>query len=479
MQIKYTAEATAARFHADNSFVRGIMGPIGSGKSVACCMEIFSRAIRQTVGSDGKRSSRWAVIRNTYPELKSTTIRTWSDWFPESICPVKWDTPITATMKLPDIGDGTGLDLELIFLALDKPQDIKKLLSLELTGAWINEAKEVSLSVLDMLTGRVGRFPSKRDGGWNWSGIIMDTNPPDDDHWWYSLAEELKPQGYSFYKQPPALILKDGEYIPNPLAENIRNHQNGYDYYLRQVPGKDRQWIKVFVQGEYGSWQEGKLVYPEYQDAIHCSETPLDPYEGVPLILGWDYGLTPCVAICQMTPRGQFRVIDELVTDDMGVRQFANDIVKPYLLNNYGKFRIESYGDPAGNARSSNSERTCMMELKDAGIPTVAAKTNDFLARREAVAGFMNKMIDGAPGFLVSPKCRHLRKGFLGGYHFKRVLVSGEARYKDMPDKNIYSHIQDALQYAALAVETLNVKKRRTVSGISRTYTSPASSAGY
>ena len=62
--------------------VRGIMGPIGSGKSVACCAEIMMRSCEQAPGRDGVRRTRWAIIRNTYPELKSTTIKTWLDWFP-------------------------------------------------------------------------------------------------------------------------------------------------------------------------------------------------------------------------------------------------------------------------------------------------------------------------------------------------------------------------------------------------------------
>jgi len=221
--IKYNAEPTAALFHKDNSFVRGIVGPLGSGKSCACCLEVLQRSLKQTPAPDGFRYSRWAVIRNSYPELKSTTIKTWQDWIPEDICQIKWDAPITAKMRLSDIGDGTGIDMEIVFLALDRPQDVKKLLSLELTGAWINEAKEIDQGVLSMLTGRVGRYPSKikMDGQKYWSGIIMDTNPMDEDHWYYHLAEEERPVGYRFFRQPSALYLKDGKYIPNPLAENI------------------------------------------------------------------------------------------------------------------------------------------------------------------------------------------------------------------------------------------------------------------
>ena len=37
----------------------------------------------------------------------------------------------------------------IIFLALDQPKDVKKLLSLELTGVFINEAREISKDIVD------------------------------------------------------------------------------------------------------------------------------------------------------------------------------------------------------------------------------------------------------------------------------------------------------------------------------------------
>ena len=74
--------------------------------------------------------------------------------------------------------------MEVLFLALDRPDDIEKLLSLELTGVWINEAREVAKAIVDGATMRVGRFPSMKDGGPTWYGVIADTNAPDEDHWW-------------------------------------------------------------------------------------------------------------------------------------------------------------------------------------------------------------------------------------------------------------------------------------------------------
>ena len=80
---RVTALPTGTKFHRDNSRKRLIMGPFGSGKSSIMCQEIFRKASRQRPGSDGIRKTRWVVIRNTYSQLKDTTIKTWLDWFPE------------------------------------------------------------------------------------------------------------------------------------------------------------------------------------------------------------------------------------------------------------------------------------------------------------------------------------------------------------------------------------------------------------
>ena len=92
----YPPGPVAAAFHQANNFVRGLLGPVGSGKSSACCSEIVMRSLAQRPWLDGVRRSRWAVIRNTYPELKSTTIKTWQTWFPQNVAPIRWDTPITS-----------------------------------------------------------------------------------------------------------------------------------------------------------------------------------------------------------------------------------------------------------------------------------------------------------------------------------------------------------------------------------------------
>lgn len=457
MAIDYTPPGPQAiAFHQSDAFFRGLMGPVGSGKSSACCMEILTRALQQRASPDGVRRSRWAAVRNTYGELKSTTIKTWTDWF-EGLQVMKWDTPIVSTITIPDIGDGTSMQLEVLFMALDRPEDAAKLKSLELTGLWMNEASELEKAVLDVATARVGRYPSLHlHGGASWSGVIADTNPPDDESWYHDLAEK-PPEGYEFFFQPGGLYKvmdkKDpeyGTYKSNPLAENIKNLNGGYQYYHKQLAGKKEDYINVFLLAKYGSTQHGKPVYPEFNETIHVSKVPLSPIPGLPIVIGFDFGLTPAAVITQMSPRGQVLVLDEIIGESMSIRTLYMNAVLPLLNSKYGSYRIEAVGDPSGVSRSDTDEKSCFEELEDMGLFCEPASTNKFLPRRDAVGFFLERISGAGPGILYDPSCRMLIKGKRGGYRYERLQVSGETRFKDRPVKDKYSHPADAEQYACL-----------------------------
>ena len=137
LNLDFSQSPVIYDFIQSNAFVQGIMGPVGSGKSYGCASKIFLKAIKQKPSPiDNVRYTRFAVVRNSYPMLKTTTIKTWLDLFPESTFgPMLWTPPITHHIRLPARGDAAGIDCEVIFLALDQPKDVRKLLSLELTGA--------------------------------------------------------------------------------------------------------------------------------------------------------------------------------------------------------------------------------------------------------------------------------------------------------------------------------------------------------
>lgn len=435
MERTYSPDGiTLKKFLASEAFVRGIMGPFGSGKSTVCVAEILRRAVEQAPGPDGVRRTRWVVIRNTYPELKSTTIKTWNYWVPGTWGKINFGSPISHRLQTPT------LDVEVLFLALDQPDDVKKLLSLEVTGAWVNESREVPKGIVDALTGRVGRYPAKLDGGPTWSGIIMDTNPPDDQSWWYEAAEVQKPHGWEFFRQPGGL---------DPMAENKKFLPD--NYYERQIAGKSPDWITVYVNAQYGYVVEGQVVYPMYLDATHFSPD-LTPSEHFPLILSADWGIQPCALIGQKLPNGQWLLIDEFISDDCGVKRFGEKLTS-YIQMNYPEFTIlNGYGDPSGQYRGKESEETCF-EIMNSHTPWSwhpAPGDNDITMRLEAVRGALNRMVDGKPGLLIGPKCKKLRKGFVSGYHYKFIEGSGGTRSMETPNKNEYSHPHDALQYMML-----------------------------
>lgn len=266
------------------------MGPFGSGKSVACCIEIMRRAREQAPSQDGIRRTRWAVVRNTYPDLKNTTVKTWNDWWGEGFGSFLNVAPFVHHMKFA-LPDQTKVDCEVIFLAMDTEADAKKFLSLELTGIYFNEVRELQRSVIEAGDGRLGRYPAMKDGGPSWYGMIADTNMPDEDHWLYGLAEGAKTEGWEFFHQPGGVIKVDGKWAQNPLAENTQNLTPGY--YTGQIAGKSDEWIAVHLAAEYGRLSTEGAYFSEEMIAAEREGRIVDNLlsPDLPVHTFWDIGM--------------------------------------------------------------------------------------------------------------------------------------------------------------------------------------------
>lgn len=488
-QINYNPAKTLKQFNLSSAFYRGVLGPVGSGKSTSCCMELLRRAMEQiTSPKDKIRRTRFTIVRNTYGELRDTTIPTWLYWFPETTSdgkrlfgPFHW-TNFEHFIKFGDV------EMEVLFRALDKPDDVKKVLSMEVTGAWINEAREVPYSIVSAIGDRVGRFPSISDGGCSWSGVIMDTNPPDSDHWWPILADRdqstkhgadllntvsqsedlMRAAGlladdkrlFDFFAQPGGLLETgldaDGRPIfePNPEAENLDNLEPGY--YIKRMAGKSASHIRVYYCARYGFSFDGKPIIPEYREQAHASSAQLRPMRDIAIQWGVDFGLTPAAMLGQKGLTGRWTWLDELVSEDMGAERFA-EIFCDFVNEKFAGCRFaDGTGDPAGEQRAQTNEQTPfqifnkVLETRGMPIRLYPAITNDFTIRREAIAHCLNRMIDGMPGMIVSSRCPTARKGLKGGYCYKRLKVSGDDRYHEKPDKNKFSHVVEAGGYMML-----------------------------
>jgi hypothetical protein len=437
-------------FHLSPAFVRVLFGPLGSGKTTACCAEIYRRSVEQAADSRGRRRTRWLVIRNTVPELLTTTLPSWTGIFGSQFGEMNRNPPITHRLRV-QLSDKTKVESDIIFLGLDGPDAADKLRGMELTGAWVNECREVPKPVFDMLTGRVGRYPARRDGGPTWFGVIADTNMPDDHHWLYYMAEKERPDTWQFFRQIGGVSWYDGKWIINPDAENVVNLPQRY--YENQIAGKADDWIRVYLAAEYGFVREGKPVFPEYSDVDHVAD--LAPIPGVPIDVGADFGLTPAAVIAQRAPSGRIHILREMVTDGVGAVRFGEELSR-LLRYDFADYRIGSMtGDPAGGQRAQTDERTVFQILAAMNLlfrpAPVGPTKNEFVIRREAVAKPMTTWLDGKPGLLIDRGCVTIRRGMAGSYHFRRIQVTAE-RYGDYPEKNHESHVCEALQYLCLGL---------------------------
>lgn len=447
---------TIQAFMNSDAFIRGLMGPWGSGKTSACIMEIAQRGMAQAPGPDGVRRSRWAAIRNTGKQLEDSTERSFLQWFPAyqfgEWTPSKHNYVIKA-LKAP--GDDRNAEIEVNFRALDRVDQLGDLLSVEYTGAWVHEGREVPWAVIDAVTGRVGRYPAMKDGGATWSGVFTDTNPPDSDSDWYRFFEEqdhteaieelakLVPgmtadKFRAIFKQPSGRA---------PTAENLSNLPVGY--YQRLAIGKSPEWISVNIEAQYGFVADGKPVWPEYIDALHC---PADkdkwprPVQNLPIYRGWDFGLTPACIFSQITPRGQWIVFDELIATRMGADAFGDE-VNDHSARHYPRMEFIDIGDPAGaNASETNETMSCFRVLHGKNI-MIEPGIQTLSIRLDSVRKPLRMLVDGRPQFVLHPRCKKLRRGMMGGYHWRRLKIAGE-RYTSVPEKDSYSHPCDALGYS-------------------------------
>ncbi len=342
---KYNSPGPVAKaFRKSDARRRVITGPFGSGKSVACCIDIITRIDRQKPAADGVRRSRWAVIRNTYTDLKNTTVRTWKDWVDErqfgqfvNVAPFEHRIRYAKS-------DGTKVEADVIFIAMDSPDDVGKFLSLELTGIYFNEVREIHRTVVEAGDGRIGRFPAMKDGGPSWYGIIADTNMPDEDHWLYEMAEGGA-EGWEFYHQPGGVIdVADHtepntpcRWVHNDQAENLPNLVPGY--YTGQLAGKSDDWIKVYLAARYGTLPtEGAFWADLMAQALQDGRIGRAPYQRERSVdTWWDLGWSDDTAVWfTQTVRGEVHVIDYYESFGKDIPHYCEIVkAKGYIYNKH------------------------------------------------------------------------------------------------------------------------------------------------
>jgi hypothetical protein len=353
--------------------------------------------------------------------------------------------------------DGIPVHSEVMFRALDDAADVAKVLSMEVTAAWINECREIPREILEALGGRCGRYPDEgqrpetvaRDQWPTFCGVFGDTNSPEIDSYWCNIFEHLPAD-----EDDPASVLECETFIQpagdSPEAENLEHLRP--DYYSRS--GKSEEYYRTMVQVQYARSIKGKPVYEKAYKDRHVSKVPLKFDPMLPIIVGQDCARTPASVLMQMTLGGRINILRELVGFDMGSSTFIKTKLRPMLRNEGLNNVLVFIGDPSWVRQNETDDNSWYKELKkefprEDGHCVKAAETNDIIRRISALDEGLRTWPDGEPLINIDPSCTWLIQGLRSKYRYARIKGT-DSKFQDKPDKNNWSHVLDAAQYGVL-----------------------------
>jgi hypothetical protein len=452
--ITYNAPPTISEFMSSEAFVRFILGPVGSGKTTGVLFESLRRACEQQPGPDGIRRTRAVIVRNTLAQMKQTILKDVETWL-GSIAYFK------SSENLIQIRAGD-VHSDWYLIPLDDPQNQQRLLSLQLTWAWINEFIEIDPDLIPAIAGRLGRYPSAAQGGPTWFGIIGDSNMPNAGSRWHELLDVATPEDWNVSIQPGGLeegaenlnyLTQTNESLKLALDHPKRLDQ-GREYYRRLARQNAGNWVKRYVHAQYGDDPDGTAVFREsFNREFHVSKEPLIPSESLPLIVAQDFGRNPCALIMQPNHRGQVLVLKEVLAQNMGLELHMNQNMRPALSEErfLGK-SVVFVGDPSGVSKNSITELDMFAYIEGLGYRAYPAPTNSIDLRLQAVESLLMQNVGGRPMLLIDGKnCPMLVQALYNKYLFAK-RKDGENR--SIPEKkHPWSDIADALQYGALCVQ--------------------------
>lgn len=263
--------------------------------------------------------------------------------------------------------------------------------------------------------------------------------------------------------------------FPMEGVEVWQNHKNKFTifqlHYSANAAKKDPSYrdaiksampIRQYMQEYELRWDSyaGSPVYADFNRLIHGVKESIEPELGLPLVRGWDFGLTPACVVAQYVDR-QLRVIWEYTE----INKSANTFVPEALSRCRIKFPNWSDNkkqwvdciDPSGAFRKDTDMGTCQALMMKHGLGPIPGPVA-FEERKHAVESFLVGMNKGVPNFQISlTDCPILVRGFEGGYRYDEKAIDVEPN-KVRPIKDEHSHPHDALQYVCS-----QVKNRRQV----------------
>lgn len=477
----------ADAFVKSNAFIKICIGPVGSGKTIAGLQCGLVVAAKQKPSKDAAgilwRKARIGVLRESYPSLRSTTLKSWWNIVPEGEGKFNWTPPFTHKFRKilrRDLETGKPieiLEIEYEFRAIGDQTVEEACRGWEVNAVIVDEGDLQPEDLIPYLTGRVGRFSDLDPASVVDPQIIVMANMPDIENHLYELAFDRELAGLEAEDMALLEATLNGRKLietfvqPGGMdnrAENLHNLPGGRGYYVLQIAANKHKpgYVDRMVHNKPVPIMHGSPVNAEFDFSRHVRALEWDRRRK--LIIGIDQGLYAAAAVVQRDMYGRLRTLMEVVNvkpkkgrkqqelRKVGPTGFGQK-VRAALIAKFPGIRadeIRFVADPAAFAAKDREDKehdwilACQAAI---GLgPIYRAKSNAQALRNEAIWRAQNEH----EGYFVDPDCRHLIKAHSGGYRYdKERLGTGEDRGSPGVADTIYTHIADAEQYAALEGE--------------------------
>jgi phage terminase large subunit len=411
------------------------LGGIGSGKTMIGCITVLTWAI--------VHPGDYLIARQFYPELKSTTYRTFLEICPPDLIIESRIADMVIVLK----GVG-GKKSTIFFRPLEDPD---KLRSLNLSGFYIDEASQVTEDAFLLLQGRLRNKGLRK-------GILTTNSAGRNWAWRYFVKRDFKTE------EAKALYSN----IKAPSTENTHLPE---EYVQSMLLTWSEARIKREIEGDEDSF-EGQ-VYSEFSRNVHVVKPFVIPHDWTKFV-GADAGYrNPAAWIwCAADYDGNIYVYREFYKREWLIEEICKGNKKtgePGVVQLTGKEKIDQIRiDPstkATRAMTGGSDYEAYLEHLPKTWSLLMAN-NEVSAGIDRVKSYLK--VDprtNKPRLFVFETCTNLIDE-LNNYRWQET-ASGQlarANEKEQPVKKD-DHAVDAMRYAIMSQPEIPISREQYARG--------------
>ena len=419
LSLQYEPLPSQRAFHEAESYVKGFCGGVGSGKSMALCVE----GLRNAYASPG---STGLIAGPTYSQLADTTLPSMYQLLEENGVRYR-EHKQRNKITLTDCGS------EIFFRSMDDPNRIR---GLNLNWAGCDELTYCKREAWDVLFARV-RIGERRS---RFAGFT-----PNGRDWVWNLFASPE-------RSPEYLLI---------AAKPFENTFMPSDYWTRMKTTYSADFYRQEALGEFIVVSSNQ-AYREFDRMIHVKQdVAYRPFRTI--FVGLDFNVNPMsvviaqeretaeplAALLSTTPRlPVLNVLDEVwmkdsstwrALDEAWDRISKLDQTRPLEIRLYGDASAGQHHTSSGSSDLDMIKRWAATHRDDVSIFIDIPPKNPYQRQRVNSVNSLLKPMEGQPRLFVHPCCEHLVRDL-------EQVVWDQNGELDKDDPEL-THISDALGY--------------------------------